>query len=74
MTHPSTTRGDAFDALLGAIVSEMHTRHLSSAEVARRAGVPVETVRQLPHQRPTMAAALALAWALDITPSGTRPT
>ena len=74
MTHPSVTRGDALDVLLGAIVSEMHARHLSSADVARRAGVPVATVRQLRHQRPTMVAALTLAWALDITPSGTRPT
>ena len=74
MTHPSTTRGDAFDALLGAIVREMRSKGLSSAEVARRAGVPVGTVRQLRRQRPTMVAALALAWALDITPSGTRST
>ncbi len=69
MTEPSTPRGDAFDALLGAIVSEMRARHLSSAEVARRAGVPVGTVQELGRQRPTMVAALALAWALDIMPS-----
>lgn len=74
MTHPSTPRGDALDALLGAILSEMRARHLSSAEVARQAGVPLATVQAIGHQRPTMAAALALAWALDITPSRIRPT
>jgi hypothetical protein len=49
-------------------------RRLSSAELARPAGVPVSTVQQLRHQRPTMVAALALAWALDITPARIRST
>lgn len=73
MTHPSMPRGDALDALLRAIVSEMRSRGLSSADVAKLAGVPEGTVQELPRRRPTMAAALALAWALDIAPSGTRP-
>ena len=67
-------QGDALDALLGTIERERHDRRLSPAEVARRAGVPVATVRQLRRGRPTMAAALALAWALDITPPGSRST
>jgi hypothetical protein len=52
----------------------MHARRLSPAELARRAGVPVSTVQQLRHQRPTMVAALALAWALDIAPARSRST
>ena len=74
MTDTTAPQGDALDALLGTIESEMHARRLSPAAVARRAGVPVSTVRQLRGQRPTMAAALGLAWALDITPSRIRPT
>lgn len=74
MTDTTAPRGDALDALLGAIESEMRTRRLSPAEVAQRAGVPVASARQLRHRRPTMAAALALAWALDITPTRLRPT
>ncbi|MEX1296504.1 MAG: helix-turn-helix transcriptional regulator [Candidatus Limnocylindrales bacterium] len=74
MTGTTVPRGDALDALLGAIEGEMHARRLSPADVARRAGVPVATVRHLRRGRPTVAAALALAWALDITPSGTSST
>jgi hypothetical protein len=74
MMDPSPPRGDAFDALLGAIESEMRARRLSPADVAQRAGVPVSTVQQLRRQRPTMVAALALAWALDIAPTRIRPT
>ena len=73
MTHSSMPRGDALDALLGDIVREMRARHLTSAGVARLSGVPVATVQGMDHRRPTMAAALALAWALDISPSRTRP-
>jgi hypothetical protein len=74
MTDTTAPRGDALDALLGTIESEMHARRLSPAEVAGRAGMPVATVQQLRRTRPTMVAALALAWALDITPSRTRST
>ena len=74
MLDASMPRDDALDALLGAIESEMRARHLSAAEVARQAGVSVATVRQLRRRRPTMVAALALAWALDIPPSRIRST
>jgi hypothetical protein len=74
MMDASTPRDDALGALLGAIESEMRARDLSPAEVARQAGVSVATVRQLRRRRPTMVAALALAWALDIPPSRVRST
>lgn len=73
MTRSSMAGGDALDALIMAIVGEIHARHLSSADVARLAGVPIGSVRELGRRRPTMAMVLALAWALDITPTGTRP-
>lgn len=69
MMDPFPPRGDSFDALLGAIEREMRIRRLSPAEIAERAGVPVATVQQLRSRPPTMVVALALAWALDITPA-----